>query len=62
MNPRYVTEEEFSKARKMEWYGITTEVEAVRTYQQSGYDADAKIQIEVWEQQLRICEDKSPDE
>jgi hypothetical protein len=62
MNPRFVTEEEFSKARKMELYGIATETEAVRTYQQSGYDINAKLQIEIWEQQLRICEDKSPDE
>ena len=41
---------------------VSSEVEAIKIYQKSGYDEKAKLQINIWQQYLRIADNKCIDE
>jgi hypothetical protein len=63
MEPYYLTEKDFSDISRMFKYGIVTSIDgAVRRYQQKSYNKEAKKDVNIWQQLLRIRENKAIDE
>jgi hypothetical protein len=63
MEPYRLTFEDFNEIRRMFDLGIvSSEDGAVKMYQKSGYDEKAKLQVNIWQQYLRIAENRCADE